>query len=64
MQTASRHRQWLATRNLPAGTSTSDQAAVIYCLIYLALRPHEVPNDIIVALVEVCPLLRVSDEFH
>lgn len=42
---------WLTQRNLPSRGRLSREA-VIYCLVYLARRPHDVPREVVAALVE------------
>ena len=53
------HRQWLATRNLWDGASAiPDEATLTYCLTYLALRPKQVPVEVVIYLAEHHPLLK------
>jgi len=53
------HRQWLAARNLwDQGATTPDEAVLAYCLTYLALRPGQVPPEVVIYLAEHHPLLR------
>lgn len=53
------HRQWFATRNLwDCRSDAVRDEAVIYCLVCLAIRPEEVPTDVVIYLAEHCPLLK------
>lgn len=59
------HRQWLAVRNLWDGQAErlADEV-VVYCLTLLALRPHEVPEEVVIYLAEHHPFLKGVADFE